>query len=555
MRWSIVALLCFGLSSAMAGTSSTAFTFQGRLDDTGLAANGVYDFEFEPFDADIGSGSLAPSLQIDNISVQDGVFTVLLDFGDSPFVGNPVFLEVRVKADADPLYSTLTPRQAVTSAPYAIQAEFVAANAIGTTEIIDNSVGAADIDSTQVQRRVSSVCASGEAIRAINDDGSVQCEMSGGSFWMPGATNALEPDRSVRIQPGTVFPFVVRHGSNATDPHIAITDTADSQPARLSFYNDARSFVVPSDPRLWTISGSITADPVNDRLNFFSRDAGDLLSLTGDGLVGIDTTSPDAPLHIASDDNWFWGVGNGRGDMYIGDGSVGMSFGVALSGGGRGASRIWTKGGAEELRLGTEVDGDTLVINQGSVAVGSSLLPQRELDVDGDVRIRGLTHAGPGTRQLLIEPDGDVVSSASQTQYYSMSMTAFGPENNDQTFFRNGQTFRVIGTGSQSISAPVNLPHGARVTGVTVWFEDNDSGVDADMTFLLRYFDHVTNMGFGPMAVITSSGASPDTQMLSDTSIFADTIDNENRNYMFQIFSTEWNSNFVIRSVRISYVN
>ena len=97
-HYTVVMVACKPL---FAGTSATVFTFQGRLDESGLAANGVFDFEIEPYDSIINDNSLASPQILDDITVQDGVFTVELDFGDGPFDGSQVFLEVRDKADAD----------------------------------------------------------------------------------------------------------------------------------------------------------------------------------------------------------------------------------------------------------------------------------------------------------------------------------------------------------------------------------------------------------------------------------------------------------------------
>jgi len=547
-------LLSLMFTGAIAGSSTSTFTFQGRLDESGEVANGVFDFEFEPFDAIVDGHSLGFPQVVEDVVVQNGILTVMLDFGDALFDGGPVFLEVRAKADADTVFTSLFPRQSITATPYAIQAQFVGLNSVSSSEIINQSVRAVDVDSNELQLRVDSQCPSGQAIRAIASDGSIECESSTtpGGFWQPGDTDSLEPDRSVRIQPGTQFPFVVRHSSSINDAQISITDSVDSQPARLSFFNDIQSFTDPSNTRFWSISGLVTANPSNDRLNFFSQDGGDVLSLTGHGLAGIGTTSPQAPLQLASDGNFRWDIGNGRGDFYLGDGNVGLSMGVALAGAGTGVSRIWTKGGVEALRLGTETGGDTMVIEQGRVAIGSQF-PEQALDLNGQMRIRGLSHAGPGNLKLEVEPDGDVVTTTQQTQFLALPMTAFGPSSSSQQFNRSTATFSVTGSGFQSIYAPVHLPHGARVTEVTVWFVDNDNSVDANLTFMLRYHNHITNFGFGPMSLVTSSGANSDTQTLTDNTIFANTIDNENRNYSFWIFSDAWNSSFIIRSVRITY--
>jgi hypothetical protein len=53
--------------------------------------------------------------------------------------------------------------------------EKLAADAVGSDEIIDGSVRRADINSSEIQARVSGACAAGQAINSVNDDGTVTC--------------------------------------------------------------------------------------------------------------------------------------------------------------------------------------------------------------------------------------------------------------------------------------------------------------------------------------------------------------------------------------------
>jgi hypothetical protein len=106
----------------------TAFTYQGRLIDANNTADGLYDFQFKLFDdPNVILGTLVGSpIDINELDVIDGYFTVDLDFGSAVFDGNAVWLEVGVRPGelADPnAYTTLEQRQAVTPTPYAIYAK------------------------------------------------------------------------------------------------------------------------------------------------------------------------------------------------------------------------------------------------------------------------------------------------------------------------------------------------------------------------------------------------------------------------------------------------
>ena len=100
----------------------TAFTYQGRLTDAGSPANGTYDFEFKLFD---GSGTLlGPTVSREDVTVTNGVFLVQLDFGVSPFTPNATAstLEIGVRPGTSTgAFTTLSPRQPITSTPYAVQ--------------------------------------------------------------------------------------------------------------------------------------------------------------------------------------------------------------------------------------------------------------------------------------------------------------------------------------------------------------------------------------------------------------------------------------------------
>ena len=68
---------------------NTAFTYQGRLTDSGDAADGVYDFQFKLHDVETGGGQVGSPAASNDIAVAGGLFTVQLDFGrHSPVAGD-----------------------------------------------------------------------------------------------------------------------------------------------------------------------------------------------------------------------------------------------------------------------------------------------------------------------------------------------------------------------------------------------------------------------------------------------------------------------------------
>lgn len=114
-------IICTGVCLAQ---SESAFTFQGKLNDGGIAANGNYDMAFRLFDAPGGTGTqIGSTVSKDNVPVANGIFSVELDFGHPPFLTvNPRFLEIGIRRSGttDPL-TILSPRQKINGSPFASQ--------------------------------------------------------------------------------------------------------------------------------------------------------------------------------------------------------------------------------------------------------------------------------------------------------------------------------------------------------------------------------------------------------------------------------------------------
>jgi len=110
---------------------TTEFTYQGRLLFGGVPASGSFDFEFRLFD-DVSAGAQqGPTQSLTAVNVVNGVFSVRLDFGNQ-FPGAARFLDINVRQSGDPSFTPLSPRQSITSAPYAIKS-LTADNATNAT--------------------------------------------------------------------------------------------------------------------------------------------------------------------------------------------------------------------------------------------------------------------------------------------------------------------------------------------------------------------------------------------------------------------------------------
>lgn len=196
--------LLAALSLALSGPASAlsnVFTYQGSLEDSGQPANGSYDLQFV-LQTQAGVPVGATVLR-DNVAVVQGVFSVDLDF-NAPVTSGDFQLQIGVRAGTSAgSFTILSPATRIAPTPQAqvagmaVEAVSVSPGSISSTGIADGSIAAVDVNSAQIQRRVATGCASNEAIRTINADGSVACVIGPvgpqGPAGATGATGAAGP--------------------------------------------------------------------------------------------------------------------------------------------------------------------------------------------------------------------------------------------------------------------------------------------------------------------------------------------------------------------------
>jgi hypothetical protein len=114
-------LLLIGPMSGAAVGQTTAFTYQGQLTASGSPATGSFDLQFALFDAATNGTQIGTTQALSNVAVSNGVFTVRLDFGVNAFPGANRFLEIAVRPASSGSFTTLAPREQISSTPYAIR--------------------------------------------------------------------------------------------------------------------------------------------------------------------------------------------------------------------------------------------------------------------------------------------------------------------------------------------------------------------------------------------------------------------------------------------------
>lgn len=152
-------LIAAAAGVAPAQPLSEQFLYQGELTDSGVPADGNYDFVFRLYDAPSGGSVIGTPISRPNLTVEDGYIQTSVGFGGIGLIfdGDRRWLEVDVRPAGSGSYTTLG-RTEVTATPYAsyaINAETADladfAEFSGTTldEAYDNG-GAIDADNGPV---------------------------------------------------------------------------------------------------------------------------------------------------------------------------------------------------------------------------------------------------------------------------------------------------------------------------------------------------------------------------------------------------------------------
>src|SRR5262245_42216549 len=113
-------------STITAAPLSTEFLYQGYFEVESSHGNhkgrlpspakGIYDIQFALYDAEEGGTRVSEFITNNAISVVNGSFSVMLDFGPV-FDGSAKWLEISVREGGAGAFATLAPRQAITATP------------------------------------------------------------------------------------------------------------------------------------------------------------------------------------------------------------------------------------------------------------------------------------------------------------------------------------------------------------------------------------------------------------------------------------------------------
>ncbi|HEQ60376.1 MAG TPA: hypothetical protein ENN74_02075, partial [Firmicutes bacterium] len=174
----IPAVLWVALLSSVEGHSQTplgtSFTYQGRLSDSGVPAEGVYDLRFVLYNSAAGGSQIGPVVTVPDHTLAEGLFAVELDFGAEAFTGEARWLEIRVRPGSETgAFTILAPRLTLTPAPHSIYA--ATAGSVSWHGLTDIPAGFADgiddVDDTVEFSEIAGIIGDGpEQVAAGNHD-------------------------------------------------------------------------------------------------------------------------------------------------------------------------------------------------------------------------------------------------------------------------------------------------------------------------------------------------------------------------------------------------
>ena len=101
---------------------SSAINYQGRLTDnnTGNPLDGIYDMEFQLWDAESGGSQVGSTITVNNVGVDQGLFNVRLEVDPDDFNGQELWLRVRAREHGGTWDDWMTPLQEILPVPYAL---------------------------------------------------------------------------------------------------------------------------------------------------------------------------------------------------------------------------------------------------------------------------------------------------------------------------------------------------------------------------------------------------------------------------------------------------
>jgi hypothetical protein len=429
--------------TSLADAQTTAFTYHGRLNNNGAPVTGAYDMRFSVYDAGVGGLLVAGPVPANSVDVANGLFTARIDFGAGVFTGPPRWLEISVRQGGNPNFTTLGPRQELTSSPYAIRAQ-----SAGT---------AADVSNGSVVKSLNSLrdnvsLAAGANVTLTPSGNTITIASSGGNGpWLPSGSSIFYDGGNVGIGTSTpqgLVDLATGSGSDSSalfvraDPGIfGRGGIIHHQSATFGWQELAQKTGSATD-------GLLLFNYVN-RTAPATKIAPVVLALRGNGAVGIGTEAPETKLTVLSS---LYGIEHTDGNVRLG------SF---LS-----SSAGWL-GTISNHRLQFFVNdgGASMTIDTvGNVGIGLTA-PSTKLDVSGDVK----------ATRLVLRAD-PVASANAAVLCEDPNVANFVPFNTALGRPMNVVARQLTITGGADVAEPFTMSHEGISAGSVVVIDESNAG-------------------------------------------------------------------------------
>lgn len=234
----------------------TAFTYQGRLNHDGIPANGLHDFQFSLWAAASGAPQVGSTVPVLSVSVTNGLFAVLLDFGPGCFTGPDRWLQIAARTNGAAGYDVLSPRQLLSPAPYAIMSGSLSgvlpssqlSGTYNESVAFNNAANAYSgsganltaLNASQLSSGTAPAAALSNAWRLVGNAGTLP-----GTHYVGTSDNqpldlAVNGKRALRLVPGASSPNVVGGDSNNT-VRAGLNGVVIAGGGTYALHNEARS--------------------------------------------------------------------------------------------------------------------------------------------------------------------------------------------------------------------------------------------------------------------------------------------------------------------------
>ena len=263
---------------------STKFSFQGSLTVGGNPLNGEADMNFRLYSDSTCTTSVSGGIYLWDVPVNDGLFSVELDFSQSYFNGQALWLRTVVDGDTAGC-------QEITTVPYALSLRpgaTISSDSVDELLVLDSSATGSDMD-TLIVRNDSP---NGEAVEIGAVNTALYANSSGG-YRVIGVSTALTGAGILARGADTGVDLVIGGNADTTTGDDGIVSSDPNYPGSDLFFLTNDGYVVRLD---YDGSGEDADLEVRDKDNtlIFNIDESGAVTYGGDGIAAFPRPAYDS---------------------------------------------------------------------------------------------------------------------------------------------------------------------------------------------------------------------------------------------------------------------